>query len=200
MVNLQFDPHDPERMLDIGRLFYALSVSLSELDKFYQELNLIRPCHAKYWPSFCQLGEVSFQYCDRLDKGHLSKLVFKARTLPDNEVIVVKFTRSYCAEAHRLLQGAKLAPRLMYFSGEDPNFKKLDGLDVVVMEFVQDEVLTDEGRKAKKKAIDLLHQANIVFEDLRLPNVLGTTKGAMLVDFDWAGKSGEVFYPPAVEH
>ena len=34
-----------------------------------------------------------------------------------------------------------------------------------------------------------------VFGDLRSPNVVSVKGRAFLVDFDWAGKHGEAFYP-----
>lgn len=48
-----------------------------------------------------------------------------------------------------------------------------------------------------KEAVDLLHSSEIVFGDLRDPNVLyDSTDGCvMLVDFDWAGKERESLYP-----
>lgn len=47
------------------------------------------------------------------------------------------------------------------------------------------------------KATKLLHDKNLVFGDLRAPNImiLNGRKRAMLVDFDWAAKSEEGFYP-----
>jgi hypothetical protein len=58
-----------------------------------------------------------------------------------------------------------------------------------------------------RKAISILHEQNIVFGDLRRPNVLvkevfksegdaGGTWRAKLCDFDWAGKEGLGRYSP----
>jgi RIO-like serine/threonine protein kinase len=46
-------------------------------------------------------------------------------------------------------------------------------------------------------AIDLLHEKDIVFGDLRDPNILYDASEArvVLVEFDWAGKDGESRYP-----
>jgi len=198
MINLQFDPHDPDRMLNIGRLFYVLSGSLAELDTFYKGLLTPKPGipKAAFWPSICQYKDVTFEYCERLDSVHLSKLVFRAKMLPNQEPIVVKFTRSYCATAHQLLESQGLAPKLRYFSGEDSSFKKPDGLDMVVMDFIsEDKNLSDAGLEDVRKAIELLHNNDLVFGDLRRPNVLATPSGAMLIDFDWCGTVGGVHYP-----
>jgi serine/threonine protein kinase len=44
--------------------------------------------------------------------------------------------------------------------------------------------------------LDLLHAANLVFGDLRPPNVMITkAKEVKLIDFDWAGDLGQAQYP-----
>ncbi|KIO17610.1 hypothetical protein M407DRAFT_84822 [Tulasnella calospora MUT 4182] len=67
---------------------------------------------------------------------------------------------------------------------------------------VPERVLKDVGA-----ALRLLHEGGFVFGDLRPPNIVlcernlqdgGTEQGAMLVDFDWAGKDGEQRYPPSL--
>ena len=53
-----------------------------------------------------------------------------------------------------------------------------------------------------KSAIDLLHQNQYVFADLRLPNIIVVNKDgdqhAMLIDFDWTGKHKEDKYPSSI--
>ncbi|KAF8316926.1 uncharacterized protein EI90DRAFT_2944096, partial [Cantharellus anzutake] len=41
---------------------------------------------------------------------------------------------------------------------------------------------------------EVLHQKDIVFGDLRQPNIMISKDHAMLVDSDWAGKHGEACY------
>ncbi|KAG8772332.1 hypothetical protein FRC12_003117 [Ceratobasidium sp. 428] len=59
-------------------------------------------------------------------------------------------------------------------------------------------------RSSVQKAIEILHSNNIVFGDLRRPNVLavedvgGRVVGGMLVDFDWCGTHGVSRYPIAM--
>ena len=197
LVNLQFDPCNHRRMLNIARLFLALRESLQELDIFYKTIK-----HQKVsvlWPSIREYKGIQFKYLERLLPECLSKAVFKAQTLPNNEMIVVKFTDSYSADAHRLLERERLAPPLRYFSGDDERFKKPGGLEMVVMDFIpenSDASLSQQGRKDVRHAIDLLHQAGYVFGDLRLANILNLQDGhAMLVDFDWSGPAEQVFYP-----
>ena len=173
LVNLQFDPYDTGRMLNIGRLFLALRESLKELDTFYKPIQSKKAC--VLWPSIREYEGVQSEYLERLLPHCLSKAVFKARTQPKNEIIVVKFTNSYGVDAHRLLEKENLAPKLRYFSGDDEGFKKPGGLEMVVMDFISDtsdSPLTDQGRKDVEHAVGLLHKAGYVFGDLRLDNIL----------------------------
>ena len=197
LVNLQFDPYDTDRMLDVARLFLALRESLKELETFYKELETRETL--TLWPSIRAYEGFRFEYFERLLPECLSKAVFKARTQPNDELVVIKFTKSYGVNVHRLLEREKLAPRLRYFSGDDKGFKKPGGLEMVVMDFIpgtSDSPLTDQGRKDVSRALELLHEAGMVFGDLRLPNILNLQDGhAMIVDFDWSGLDGQVCYP-----
>jgi len=50
-----------------------------------------------------------------------------------------------------------------------------------------------------RKAVDLLHDNDIVFGDLRDPNILVTPEGhVLLIDFDWPGRDGESRYPASL--
>jgi serine/threonine protein kinase len=47
-----------------------------------------------------------------------------------------------------------------------------------------------------KAAIDALHEKDIVFGDLRCPNIMVTDSNEVkMIDFDWCGKDGEATYP-----
>ncbi|KAI0294704.1 hypothetical protein B0F90DRAFT_1820992 [Multifurca ochricompacta] len=45
------------------------------------------------------------------------------------------------------------------------------------------------------RAVQLLHQQNFVFGDLRTPNLLISGEKVMLIDFDWCGTADESLYP-----
>ena len=70
---------------------------------------------------------------------------------------------------------------------------------MVVMDFVRErnsgKWLNKGALEAVKKAVKALHDAQLVFGDLRRPNILVTDTGAMLIDFDWCGKESEARYP-----
>ena len=65
--------------------------------------------------------------------------------------------------------------------------KKGKKLDEKTMQIVQSKV---------EHAIKVLHLRNLVFGDLRSPNVMITkTNEVKLIDFNWAGEEGQARYP-----
>ncbi|KAJ2994153.1 hypothetical protein NUW54_g7601 [Trametes sanguinea] len=87
-----------------------------------------------------------------------------------------------------------LAPRLWHCSKDEGV-----GMYVVVMDRIADteeRMMTEEDHATLREAIALLHEHNLVFGDLREPNVLLVKGGGlMLVDFDWCGQEGAAKYP-----
>ena len=78
----------------------------------------------------------------------------------------------------------------------------LDGKDAGEMEHEEWPTTAYDDVKA---AVKCLHEAGFVFGDLRRPNVVFSPKTigsdevqAQLIDFDWAGREGEVYYPPGL--
>ena len=110
------------------------------------------------------------------------------------KLVVVKFTRRYCPEAHKLLAKMSLAPQLFYH-------EETAGVHFVVMEHVK--ATEDTGEKLEKlehieslrTAVQALHGEGLVFGDLREPNILIVGDGVKLVGFDWSGKEGVARYP-----
>ncbi|TFK16458.1 hypothetical protein FA15DRAFT_676673 [Coprinopsis marcescibilis] len=121
---------------------------------------------------------------------------------------LVKFCETYSVDAHRLLADNGLAPELYYSS------ELRGGITIVVMANICSATTayrTFKGRRLPtavmtkvRKAIEILHQNDIVYGDLRRPNVLvEEVQGdssmpwrVWLCDFDWAGKAGEGRYSP----
>jgi hypothetical protein len=105
--------------------------------------------------------------------------------------VVVKFTRSYCVEGHKLLAEMSLASKLLYH-------KHIAGVHFVVMEYLDDtgDPLTEAGHiESSRRAVRAQRDRKLVFGDLRGPNILTTKDGLKIVDFDWGGKEGTVHYP-----
>lgn len=211
-------------ILRLAHIFRVLRHSLDEVDRYYETLTPppARPAPTIpsaistaipapfFGPCFTQFvkepeqAPVMLTYIRRLIPEYVVKTVFEARMTSDGDTagkrVVVKFTDRYCEDGHRLLAGHGLAPALIHCERMD----SLGGLWVLVMDYV-DEV---QGGKKEwivqdvERALKLLHEANIVFGDLRDPNILRVRRegyvGAMLVDFDWAGVEGEVRYPMGI--
>ena len=199
MISLQWDEFDERRMQRLGRLFRGLKVSLEELTTFYQTLEIPTYRPGSVWPMIKRVGPYTFEYIETLDEDIPWKLVFKAKmTSPEVKTIVVKFTKSYHSEAHQLLAKMHYAPEFIYYTGDHDYPLKLRGLNIVLMGFVEQNDAGELSRKAQQDvqaALNLLHSKELVFGDLRRPNILQTKAGAMLIDFDWTGKEGEVHYP-----
>ncbi|KEP48576.1 kinase domain protein [Rhizoctonia solani 123E] len=123
--------------------------------------------------------------------------------------IVIKFVESYNADAHKLLAQEGLAPELLYDGTVHANRQLGPHHYMVVMEYIDG---VDLGRYVGPAlplcvtanldhALSVLHNADIVFGDLRPPNVMlvkdtnGVIIGAKLIDFDWCAKHGVGRYP-----
>ncbi|KAG8689270.1 hypothetical protein FRC11_003478, partial [Ceratobasidium sp. 423] len=196
----------------VAKIFASLAHSLSELDQFYGGFQETTggPDSMRFNPyirHFTHEGQ-------RVDIGYKTqvpgKAVFRALASPqqgDPYPIMVKFAESYNLTAHRLLETKRLAPKLLFISSEGSGNFKVSQRIMVVMEealgrdlagasSVPDCVRDDVGR-----ALDLLHKHNMVFGDLRPPNILavenqrGQVTGGMLIDFDWCGMDGQATYP-----
>ncbi|CDO77909.1 hypothetical protein BN946_scf184692.g7 [Trametes cinnabarina] len=127
-------------------------------------------------------------------------------SLKEREVLV-KFCSRYGEKAHRVLaaHNPPLAPEL------HACFRLVGGTTMVVMGIVPGKVsaastqytgspLPHSMMRDVETALTVLHREGLVHGDVRRPNIMAVTRGggetgAMLVDFDWAGENGKVFYP-----
>ena len=75
---------------------------------------------------------------------------------------------------------------------------------VVVMDFISGRQIgntqhSSEAVDALREGLRILHDNDLVFGDLRSPNIVLPAEGKpMFIDFDWAGRAGEVTYPPDI--
>ena len=142
-----------------------------------------------------------------VDEDNERHALYLARmpTETSNEVVLVKFSAKYHENAHRLLASADppLAPALHFC------MRVVGDMYMVVMEYVpnskgQSLFVTSppqsalEGiRKDLDRALNLLHENDLVFGDLREPNVLYMPEEGgrvLLIDFDGVGLDGEGRY------
>lgn len=147
-----------------------------------------------------------FDYPGR-QSGDFGRSIFRA-TYGDGEPeeVIVKFCERYNSRGHRLVAAANYAPKLFFCE------QILGGLIMVVMKYIEgldshyrflhDTTLPPNILDDVKNAVKVLHDADLVFGDLRRPNIMihQTDDGdrAMLVDFDWVGLAGKAEYPASL--
>ncbi|KAJ7572474.1 hypothetical protein C8J56DRAFT_975816 [Mycena floridula] len=199
----------------IARVLYSLTCSLGRLRQYYVTLPSTNPSSSRFFPSpnsFPSSGTIIyFDYIEALERDPAC-ITFLCKTRESSpRLIVVKFAQTYCREAHELLASNGMAPALLYCGSVDhrdgaPSYRPLQ---MIVMDYIQGKTvaqlkdhdqLPDDFPKQLQDIIEVLHRADYVFGDLRLPNVmiLPAERGqgkVQLIDFDWAGKVGEVKYP-----
>lgn len=168
-----------------------------------------RPLGKWAFPHYTEFGtngeHFSLTYeCPLAVGERTTRALFKAsmKSSPESvaQSVVVKFTRRYCADAHRLLADMSLAPKLFYHEHSA-------GIHIIVMEYLEvtgdteDQLNSEKGTKhveSLRRAVRALHGKKLVFGDLREPNILITKDGLRLVDFDWSGEEGTVRYPAGI--
>jgi hypothetical protein len=127
------------------------------------------------------------------------KLFFKGKT-SKGKPICVKFVRRYGKEVHEWCAGKGLAPKLLGFEVLAGGWYMvvMELLDASWVNFTLDKVKGAKGVKENLFGlIKELHEAGMVHGDIRRENVMMKEGGSeiWLVDFDWAGIVGGVWYP-----
>jgi RIO-like serine/threonine protein kinase len=124
----------------------------------------------------------------------------------EEKTVLVKFCERYGEAAHRTLAAEGLAPKLHFCS------LIMGDMFMVVIDLVDGRDAYREFRRRDlpstvlddvKLALEKLHDAGLVFGDVRRPNIMvykSREKGeeewrGLLVDFDWAGPIGQSKYP-----
>ena len=157
-----------------------------------------------------------FEYIDVPDADAANVTFFaKVRSGSPDRELVVKFVDRYGMEAHELLAREGMAPRLLYYGSLDGtnDVRNSAGRGEGGLEYglyvgplrmvVMDRIVCvqkrgswpRDARDQVEEAIKKLHEKQLVFGDLREPNVLFSEGKVFLIDFDWAGKVGEARYP-----
>jgi len=147
---------------------------------------------------------VKIRYTSRMDP---QKLLFVAEH-ETGEEIMVKFSKTYSFEAHQYYSDRLIAPELFLYKG------LVGGWKMVVMEPMDIErcaVYADRHQDCDipfpqaaqvhttlENAVETLHSGGFVHGDIHNTNLLVKMdggSGVLIVDFDWAGKAGEIRYP-----
>lgn len=205
-VSLIPKSRDDDHVRQIARFLEALKLAMNRLAIFYQNLVLDeQPNDQRYFPYTQTYRDendlpINFTYLHPLTDD-FQKPIWKAMT-SNGKSIVVKFTQQYNMTAHNICANQGLAPKLLY-CGNVRN-----GFIMIVMGYVDGYPLTqnqitcmDNGARTNvykdvQRAITALHNQDIVFADLRRPNILVVEAlRGMLVDFDWCGAHNIDIYP-----
>lgn len=186
----------------VARHLAALRKANRKLDTYYRELPAppTTPPQGQLFPypsSFMSLLDnttSNLHYQSAVDNS----LLF--RGLSNGRDVCVKYVRRYSKEAHEHCAQLGSAPQLL-------GFKALPGgWYMVVMDWLGsdkwsrlDEVeITFSDVNALMGKITQLHQSGYGHGDLRPTNILvskSDPRQRMIIDFDWAGRLGEVCYP-----
>ncbi|KAF8952948.1 hypothetical protein BDZ97DRAFT_1680391, partial [Flammula alnicola] len=114
--------------------------------------------------------------------------------------VVMKFTPMYCQKVHDLLQKNSLTLQLWLCMNVETV-----GMYVVVVDFIagcqiSETQLSCNEVDARRETLQTLHNNDLVYGNLRSPNVILPPDGkpTMLVDFDWSGRAREATYLPDI--
>jgi hypothetical protein len=207
-------PFGREQTIALSRIFAAVAQAARGLRQFYYELRwsatadvhrlLPRPTYYdNREPDLRLVFDRRFDNEGRPPSEYRRSL-FCAKY--GEEEVLVKFCETYHGEGHRIVAKAGLAPKLFYCD------EIKGGVMMVIMELLDARdahyhfafrPLPNSVLKDIESALVALHNACLVFGDLRRPNVLIKVTGegelrALLVDFGWVGKENEARYPPSL--
>ncbi|KAI0296795.1 hypothetical protein B0F90DRAFT_1877150 [Multifurca ochricompacta] len=124
--------------------------------------------------------------------------------------VLIKFCQAYHGNAHHIVADAGYAPQLFFCE------RLQGGVIIIIMELVDGRDAFHHFGSTKtipsdllddvKAAISKLHAANLVFGDMRRPNILVKKEidrsqeidrlRALLIGFEWVGEAGQARYPP----
>ena len=215
-LDLSLGFHASDNIIRLARVFGALSRCRLDLHNYYDRVSNLRPprlsClypnptlidRSKTLPPLTYrrfLSRAGRPTSALVDLGNATTSMYIATLGDTNEEVIVKFTARYNEVAHRLLAGADLAPKLHFCE------RVIGDLYMVVMDCVDGMSVWQLQQDNKPvpavvlkdidNALHILHAKDIIFGDLRDPNILylASEECAMLVDFDWCGKDGEDRY------
>lgn len=200
---------DIAMMTAVARTLKAVKVCVASLTAHYKNLESAEPSEEKLnqlmypYPRHFRCGDVvvPFVYVQQIE----DKLVFKVRVTEQvadfvlDQEIIVKFTKTYCVEAHQLCYSFhESAPRL-YACQQLAN-----GWLMLAMEMVHGEdfrhSLPGHVNERLWQVVRVIHNGGLVHGDLRGNNIRTAGDRVCLLDFDWSGRAGEQRYPAFMNH
>jgi hypothetical protein len=198
----------------VAKVFEAVARAVKSLKGYYYNLHVrkqpeFRSPSPTYLPNSPLIGDLEFK--SRVlfeEKANYRRSLFHANY--GGKAVLVKFCETYSESAHRILAAEGLAPAIHYSS------QISGGAFMAVMDLVQGRDAYHEFKYRDlpptvlediRLALKTLHDAGLVFGDVRRPNIMvvktrnqhGNDEWrARLVDFDWSGPVGDARYPPTL--
>ncbi|KAI6030249.1 hypothetical protein EDC04DRAFT_3115486 [Pisolithus marmoratus] len=208
-ISFQYHPTDTHFGITAARHMAAFRKASQTLKEYYenlQETPTSTPALPHLFPhptSYRSLQDKTlkhFQYVRELDPD---QLVFLG-TEHEGDRICVKFVPRYSPDAHEFLASLGCAPALRGFEAVG------NGWFMVVMDMLPGEFETIYDCRERlpssvlaniSEKLGLFHDAGFVHCDIRDVNIMVPKSDRTqftIIDFDWAGRAGEVRYPPFV--
>lgn len=203
---LFFHSSDNEARIRLARAFTAYKKARQNLAKHYENVRHDLPSSASLFPDQTSIVDTSgdliqFEYTAQSP----DRRVFRAKSTSDRS-LVVKFTpEGYSPEVHAFCARFGFAPALLAHQ------KLPSGWDMVVMEDLNEtydpfdlDAIGSDDKELLKSHFRSLHRAGFVHGDIRSSNILMRKTSVrndpkfMLLDFDWSGKVGHVYYPSEI--
>ncbi|KAF8343363.1 hypothetical protein F5887DRAFT_1283597 [Amanita rubescens] len=131
-----------------------------------------------------------------------NRLLYVAQT-PDEKIVLIKFARRYSIELHDFCLGLGHAPQILAFERLPGGWYGIamewieSGVPITHSESTLSAAHLDRWKKELQDLVEKFHLAGLVHGDLRDANILCKEESMWLIDFDWGGKDGELFYPTA---
>ncbi|KAG8785703.1 hypothetical protein FRC15_000843 [Serendipita sp. 397] len=197
----------------LARTLGALRLAYSRLQNYY-ESNVFNHDQLAYpYPTDYKLlrndgteSEETISFC--YDRKYEEKLLFFAITKDSQpQLICIKFSRSYSKEAHLCAAKIGLAPKLLGFRTLPGGWFMAVMEDLTPMGISKHPEISQAEADEFQQKVQEYHSHGFVHGDIRIANAFvvsssnidGGTKSdqhrVKLVDFDWSGRSGEVYYP-----
>ena len=206
-------PFAQDEIVRLSQILFHVSRAFRQLNLFYRDLVLrSKPELHRLFPNPTPHAGMTipkvtfterFKYEGR-DPDEYRRSLFLATYGDDNEEVIVKSCDKYHGAAHKVVVLENLGPELFFCE------RIGDGMFMVITKFIKgrdahfrfnQENLPANILDDVKLAIKGLHDAGLVFGDLRRPNILITKQPgddrehAVLVDFEWVGQDGQARYP-----
>ncbi|KAF8954989.1 hypothetical protein BDZ97DRAFT_1861950 [Flammula alnicola] len=202
------DGHDRKAL---HRAFAAASVLQARILEDAQRFLTVPPPEiqptARRFPAVTRLPKwglpteyLSFQILGFHPDQQSYRLLYLAETTgPEKRTIIVKFAREYSVELHAFCAQRGHAPCILAFECLPGGWK------AIAMEYiVSGDIITkssgldtyrDRWTMELSQLVDDFHAEGMVHGDLRDANIMCNYRDVMLLDFDWGGQDGQVFYP-----